>query len=352
MSRALVLFSGGLDSILAARLLMAQGVDVLALRFVTPFFAADVADPERYVAAMRKKYGIQVLVRDLSRDFMGILRAPVHGFGRNFNPCIDCKILMLRKARELLAELDADFLATGEVLGQRPMSQRRDAMRSIERESGCEGILLRPLCAQLMQPTAAEQNGLVDRERLGRRSGRGRTEQQRLAASLGITEYPTPAGGCLLTDVNLCTRFRLFAPGIFSLSSVDAQVGSFRLLLFGRHFAPAPGLWLVLGRDQRENAQLESLREPEDWLLTTVERPGPLGLLRSLGGVRTDAALTTAAGLVLCYAKKVNGRAAPGLVRISGKDLEREACFAPLDEESAQALQGGQVGVAGKICPD
>ena len=352
MSRALVLFSGGLDSILAARLLMVQGVEVLALRFVTPFFAADVGDPERYAAAIRKKYGIPVLVRDLSHDFMGVLRAPAHGFGRNFNPCIDCKILMLRKARELLAELGADFLATGEVLGQRPMSQRRDAMRSIERESGCEGLLLRPLCAQLMQPTEPEQKGLVDRERLGSLSGRGRTGQQQLAASLGITEYPAPAGGCLLTDVNLCARFRHFAPGIFNLSSVEMQVESFRLLLFGRHFAPGPGLWLTLGRDQGENDRLSALREPEDWLLTTVERPGPLGLLRSLGGTLTEASLTAAAGLVLRYAKKVNGRAEPGLVRIRGKGFERESCFAPLDEESAQELQGVQETVRGRTCPD
>ena len=341
MTTALVLLSGGLDSLLACRVLMAQGIRVLALRFTTPFFDADVGEPERYQAKMLDKYGIDVRAHDIGADFIRMLQAPAHGFGRNFNPCIDCKIFMLRRARQLMPAYGADFLATGEVLGQRPMSQRRDAMRVIEKESGCARLLLRPLCAQLMEPTEAERAGLVDRERLLRLSGRGRTEQQRLAAEFGITDYPAPAGGCLLTDVNLTVRFRRFAPGIFVAAESrgdDFLVNSFRLLLFGRHFEPAPGLWFVLGRDQRDNEKIEKLRLPGDWLFQCADRPGPLGLVRALDAAAEipDAA---PAGLVLRYAKKTAGRAGEGRVRIERAGATREARFAPLDDEAAQAMQ-------------
>ena len=340
---ALVLLSGGLDSLLACRVLMAQGIRVAALRFTTPFFDANVGDAAGYAAKIRDKYGIDARVHDVGREYIRMLEAPAHGFGRNFNPCIDCKIFMLRRARELMPAYGASFLATGEVLGQRPMSQRRDAMRIIEKESGCAGLLLRPLCAQLMDPTEAERAGLVDRGRLLRLSGRGRAEQQRLAAEFGITDYPAPAGGCLLTDVNLTARFRRFAPGIFAASATkgdDFLVNSFRLLLFGRHFEPAPGQWFVLGRDQRDNEKMETLRLPGDRLFQCADRPGPLGLLRVLSGEADAETLAPIpAGLVLRYAKKVNGRAGEGIVRIERDGETREARFAPLDDETVQALQ-------------
>lgn len=343
MTTALVLLSGGLDSLLACRVLMAQGLRVTALRFTSPFFDADVGDPAAYAATIRDKYGIDARVHNVGADYIRMLEAPAHGFGRNFNPCIDCKIFMLRRARELMAEYGASFLATGEVLGQRPMSQRRDAMRIIEKESGCAGLLLRPLCAQLMEPTEAERSGLVDRERLLRLSGRGRTEQQRLAAEFGITDYPAPAGGCLLTDVNLTVRFRRFAPGIFAAAptaSGDFAVNSFRLLLFGRHFEPGPGLWFALGRDQTDNEKIGRLRREDDWLVQCAERPGPLGLLRILRGAPDAQALEPIlAGLVLRHAKRVNGRAEAGLVRIERNGETKEVRFAPLDEESARTLQ-------------
>ena len=340
---ALVLLSGGLDSLLACRVLTAQGIRVVALRFTSPFFDADVGDPAAYSAKMRAKYGIEAQALDVSRDFIRMLEAPAHGFGRNFNPCIDCKIFMLRRARELMPAYGASFLATGEVLGQRPMSQRRDAMRIIEKESGCAGLLLRPLCAQLMEPTEVERAGLVDRARLLRLSGRGRTEQQRLAAEFGITDYPAPAGGCLLTDVNLTARFRRFAPGIFAASATkgdDFLVNSFRLLLFGRHFEPSPGLWFMLGRDQTDNEKIGRLRQPGDWLFQCAERPGPLGLLRILSGAAAAETLyPILAGLVLRYAKKVNGRAGEGVVRIERDGVTQETRFAPLDDVTAQSLQ-------------
>ncbi len=200
---ALALFSGGLDSILACRVVMAQGIRVVALRFITPFFEADVVEPARYTLNMREKYGIEVEVIDTGHDYISMLKAPRHGFGRHFNPCIDCKIFMLRQARALMPKYGASFLITGEVIGQRPMSQRRDTLRIIERESGCEGILLRPLCAQLMPPTEPELQGLLNRDQLCRICGRGRSEQQALAAHFSIFDYPAPVGGCVLADVNV-----------------------------------------------------------------------------------------------------------------------------------------------------
>lgn len=345
--RALALFSGGLDSILACRVVMAQGVEVVALRCITPFFDSGVEDAAAYSAAMRARYGIRVEVLDVGCDYVAMLRQPRHGFGRHFNPCIDCKIFMLQQARALLPEYGASFILTGEVLGQRPMSQRRDTLRVIERESGCEGILLRPLSAQLLPPTRPELEGLVQRSRLCRIAGRGRTDQQALAAQFHITDYPAPAGGCLLADVNLGVRFRRFAPGIFAVSTGEKLLRDFRLLLLGRHFEPRPGLWFIVGRNQEDNERISALREAEDWLLQVVDRPGPLALLRgggdavsALGADAPDLAGLEAllAGLLLRYAKKVAGRAAAGSVRIEGPQGQRQARFAPLADAVVREL--------------
>ena len=189
------------------RVVAAQGIKVVALKFVTPFFDYDLlANKEAYVAEVKHKYGLDVELVNLSEGYLDLLRNPAHGFGKNFNPCIDCKILMLTRARELMAHYNASFLVTGEVMGQRPMSQRKDTLRLIERDAGCTGLLLRPLSAKLLAPTRAEQEGFVDREQLFGFSGRGRKPQIELAKAFGIKEYPNPAGGCILTDCNLGGR--------------------------------------------------------------------------------------------------------------------------------------------------
>ncbi len=165
MTRALALFSGGLDSILAARVIAAQGIEVLAVKFVTPFFGYEIlADIDGYAREIREKYGIEVVVEDISDGYLELLRDPRHGFGRHFNPCVDCKIFMLKRAREMMDELGASFLVTGEVLGQRPMSQRLDTLHVISRDSGSRSLLLRPLSARLLPETAPELQGLVDRD--------------------------------------------------------------------------------------------------------------------------------------------------------------------------------------------
>ena len=331
--RALALFSGGLDSILACRVIMAQGIEVRALKFVTPFFDHHLLERrEQYQREIREKYQIEVDVVDLSRGYIDLLKQPAHGFGKHFNPCIDCKILMLTRARERMALHAASFLITGEVLGQRPMSQRRDTMRVIERDSGCEGILLRPLCAKRMNPTLPEEQGLVDRDRLYGFTGRGRKQQIALAGEFGITDFPNPAGGCLLTDPNLATRIERFYNGLFLLSHEQFRADDFRLLLVGRQFRLPGGHWFVLGRNQGENKRLRGLAGPGDYLLSMVERPGPTGLLRGDAGIDAQI-LAHAAGLVVRYGKREGAVRSPADVRC--RHQGEEQCLrmtAPLED--------------------
>jgi len=272
--RALLLFSGGLDSMLAGKVLQAQGIEVLAVRFVTPFFHWKWRGrEEEFDRVLRQKYGFRGLIRDISNEYLAMLRDPPHGYGSAANPCIDCKILMLRKAREMMPEVGADFLATGEVVGQRPMSQRRNIMRHIEKEAGVSGILLRPLCARRLPPTEPEKRGLVDREKLYDFCGRGRKPQMRLAEAFGIRDYPTPAGGCVLTDPIIGERLLRLLELRGGLSVREAE-----LALLGRHFIEE-GMWLVVGRREAENRKLRELARPGDRIFRLRGVPGPTGLL-------------------------------------------------------------------------
>lgn len=308
--KALALFSGGLDSILAARVIMAQGIEVEAVQFVTPFFNyAILADPAGHRERMRRKYGLEVLIEDISEGYLRLLHRPAYGFGRNFNPCIDCKIMMLSRARELLVERGASFLVSGEVLGQRPMSQRRDTMNVIERDSGTRGLLLRPLCAQLMTETLPEQQGWVDRSRLLRMSGRGRSAQIALAAEFGISDFPAPAGGCILADPILSRRIRQLYSEEGRLAAAEITVADVRMLLIGRQFVLPGGGWLIIGRDERENNRLLELAAAEDAVLLMEQWPGPVGVLKKAAGRypgpdRLAEACNLAAAIVVRYGKK------------------------------------------------
>jgi tRNA-specific 2-thiouridylase len=235
--RAISLFSGGLDSICATRLVMEQDIEVIAVKFVTPFFGYEIlGDPDNYRLETKEKYGIDVRIVDISDEYLQLLRQPSHGFGKYFNPCIDCKIFMLSRARTMLKELKCSFLITGEVLGQRPMSQRRDTLNVIERDSGNRTILLRPLSAKLMNETEAEREGLIDREKLLDFSGRGRSRQIALAKSYGIVDYPAPAGGCILADPILSRRISYIYSGKFVVNQASMNVTDILLLLVGRQF--------------------------------------------------------------------------------------------------------------------
>ncbi len=293
---------------------MAQGVEVEAVQFVTPFFNYEILqDIAAYKRQVKKQFGISVYVEDLSENYLQMLHQPQHGFGKNFNPCIDCKIMMMRRARALMAERGASFLVSGEVLGQRPMSQRRDTFNVISRDSATRDILLRPLSAKLMPETAAERNGWVQREALYSISGRGRSAQIALAKELGIKGYPAPAGGCILADPILSRRIKALYSGDTLLQD-RAQVcaADIHSLLVGRQLRlpeEVGGGWLILGRDERENDRLAQLAAEDDALLFMEEWPGPSALLKK-AALFDDVDLlmknlVIAASLIVRYGKRI-----------------------------------------------
>ncbi len=306
----LSLFSAGLDSILAARVLMAQGLKVKCLHFVSPFFG----DPRR-IPHWERVWGLDIVAVDISAEFTAMLRSPAHGFGKLLNPCMDCKILMLSKARELMGTYGASFLATGEVVGQRPMSQRRDAMNAIARDAGVKGLLLRPLCAQKLDPTPAEESGLVDRSRLYNFGGRGRRQQLDLAREFGLTDLPTPAGGCLLAEPESARRFwpllkLVPAPGpeLFRLADEGRQYWA---EYEGGHY------WLAIGRNQAGNERLEQHVAPGDLVFKTPDFPGPLALGRPLTGPWPEAVVADAAAFFASYSPKAARSGGPVAVNVT-----------------------------------
>lgn len=323
---ALALYSGGLDSTLACRVVAAQGIRVVAVKFVTPFFGYDLLfNEEEYIRKTKEKFGIDVILKDVTVPYLELLKKPAHGFGRYYNPCIDCKIFLLSEAKKMMPEIGASFLVTGEVVGQRPMSQRRDTLRVIARDSGCEGIIVRPLCAKNLEPTKVELDGLIDREQLLDFSGRNRTPQMKLAEQFNITDYPSPAGGCILADPILSNRVRQYYQLHKKIVPADIL-----LLLVGRQFRLPAGGWLVLGRDEKQNNRLEKIRQPDDWLLQPSIIPGPTAILRYN---RNRQEIETAAALVARFSKKsaiVDGTA---IITAEYKGTSREIEANALEDE-------------------
>jgi hypothetical protein len=329
---ALALYSGGLDSTLACRVVMAQGIRVLAVKFVTPFFGYDLlAREEEYKLEVKEKFGIDIFLNDITRPYLEMVKKPAHGYGKNFNPCVDCKILLLSEARKMMPDLGASFLVTGEVVGQRPMSQRRDTLRTIERQSGCEGILVRPLCARNLEPTQAELDGLIDRDQLLDFSGRNRKPQIELADKFGIEDYPSPAGGCTLTDPVQSVRIADYYD-----ENEEIKTADIRLLLVGRQFKMPKGGWLIVGRNHQENLRLEDLVQPGDWMLTPDDFPGPTVILRYNND---HDELGLAAGILARYSKK--SAVSQGKVNViaerDGEILQLETT--PLDDDIFRAWQ-------------
>ncbi len=237
--------SGGLDSTLATKLVLDQGIEVIGLFLESPFGCQE--DVRKVADAL----GIPLKIVDKGKAYIDLIRNPKYGYGKNMNPCVDCRIYMFHLAKKVMDDLGADFIFTGEVLGQRPMSQRREAMDIIDRDSGMKGLVLRPLSAQHFPPTYPEIEGWVSREKLLNISGRGRVEQLQWAKDLDLKEYSAPAGGCLLTDKNFSKRLSNFFE-----HNADPTMAEARLLRYGRHFDLADGAHVVIGRDQEENASL------------------------------------------------------------------------------------------------
>jgi tRNA U34 2-thiouridine synthase MnmA/TrmU len=293
--RAAGLFSGGLDSMLAARLLTSQGIAVELITFTTPFFGAERARVSAGVL------GLPLQEVDFTEKYLALLYAPPHGFGKGHNPCIDCHILMLREAGALMASQGFRFLFTGEVLGQRPMSQHRRALDLVARESGFADLILRPLSAKLLPPTLPEREGLVDREALLDLSGRGRKRQMALAAQFGISAYPSPAGGCLLTDPGYAGRLKELL-----VHQEQAARQDLELLKWGRHFRLPRGPKAVVGRTQRENEALAALIRYGDLVLKVQHLPGPLVVVPGGGDLE---AVQQAAQLAAAYSDAKPGMA-------------------------------------------
>jgi len=290
-ARALALLSGGLDSILAIRILQVQGIKITGLTFVSYFFNSKAAEKAA------KGLKIKLKITDFSDEHLGIVKRPCYGYGRAVNPCIDCHLLMLKKAGEIMAKDGYDFVATGEVLGERPMSQNKSALQLIEKESGLKGYLLRPLSAKLLEPTVVEKSGLVDREKLLDISGRSRKRQMELAREWGIRDYPTPAGGCLLTDIQFGGRFKDMAGKWSDFGGNDA-----RLLKFGRHFWEKDDL-IVVGRNKEENEEIKKLSFKDNFLIEPKEFPGPTILVRGKNKI-SEKSLLKAKELMFKYSPK------------------------------------------------
>ncbi len=297
---ALSLFSGGLDSILATRAVMDQGLKVLGLHFVTPFFGK----PE-LIDFWKEHYKVEVLVVDVSKKYTDmIIDGPANGFGKQLNPCVDCKILMLSEAKKLLSVYKAKFLISGEVVGQRPMSQRPDALNLVRKGADVRDLLLRPLCAKKLDPTPMEMSGLVDREKLHGFYGRNRKPQLELAKeTYGFTEIPTPAGGCCLAEIEAAARFWYLLRAVARPAPED-----FILAQTGRQLWAANGaggLWLCIGRNSDDNDKLLALKKDMDMIFKVDGFPGPTALARPLPGQEWKReAVQAAASLVASYAPK------------------------------------------------
>ncbi|HYA32235.1 MAG TPA: hypothetical protein VED67_05690, partial [Thermodesulfovibrionales bacterium] len=295
MAKAIALLSGGLDSTLAILVLLRQGIEVTAVTFLT-HFGCDISDSSscsRNPFPAAEKFGFRVKLCHLADRFIEIVKNPKHGHGRHMNPCIDCRILMLREAKALMEMTGGDFIVTGEVLGQRPMSQRRDTLNIVDREAGLKGYVLRPLSAGLLNETVPERQGLVKREMLYNFSGRSRKPQMALARELGLTDYPAPAGGCLLTEPNYAYRLRELLE-----RNPEPSLDELHLLRVGRHFRLSDTCKAIVGRDERENGVIESFAG-EDRYLLKVEGVGSPSVI--LSGDDAAGFLPLAASLCARY---------------------------------------------------
>ncbi len=293
--KAMVLLSGGLDSTLAMSMMKEMGVEVVAVSFKTPFCNFDCGSGAcgGKIGDTTLKYGVEWKPVSLGEEYLEIVKAPRHGYGSAMNPCVDCRVMMYSRAREMMKEVGADFIVTGEVVGQRPMSQNRQALRVIEKESGLEGLILRPLSAQLLEPTIPEKMGWVDRTKLLAIEGRSRRAQIQMAKAIGWKEYPNPSGGCLLTEKGFARRLK----DLFQHQDHPDQ-NDIDLLKVGRHFRLNATAKLVVGRDVLENGEITGLARGSDILLEVAKTPGPVGLLR---GEHGEGELEKAASIVARY---------------------------------------------------
>ncbi|MFZ5351256.1 MAG: tRNA 4-thiouridine(8) synthase ThiI [Bacillota bacterium] len=294
MTRALALTSGGLDSILAAKLIEQQNIEVIGICFKSAFFGSANAEN------MAQQIGLKLIVVDFTEEHLQMVKNPKNGYGKNMNPCIDCHAMMFRHAGRMMKELEADFLVTGEVLNQRPMSQNRRALDIVLEESGYKGRILRPLCALNLPETEMEKSGLVDRSKLMGISGKSRRTQMELAKQLGIENYPTPAGGCLLTEPQFSDRLR----DVFAVDKEDIDPVDIELLKLGRHFRLSDKVKVISTRTQEEYMRLRSLIKDGHVIFNAADYHGSTVLvITKKGHEPTENDIKFAAGITARYSK-------------------------------------------------
>jgi tRNA U34 2-thiouridine synthase MnmA/TrmU len=288
--KGLGLCSGGLDSMLSALILREQGIDVEWVTFETPFFSSEKARNASKIT------GIPLSIQPITNVYLDMLKAPNCGYGKHMNPCLDCHALMFRLAGKIMREKGFDFMFSGEVLGQRPMSQTRPSLRYVEKNSGADGYIVRPLSAKRLEETIPEKNGLINRDLLLDITGRGRKYQINLAERFGITDYPAPAGGCLLTDKGYSNRLR----DLFKCQSQYTK-NEFELLKFGRHFRIDAHTKIIVGRTKADNKQITRYLNPDRDIIIKVHRyPGPVAVIPNGA---TDEMVLLAASMCAGYSK-------------------------------------------------
>lgn len=291
--KAIALFSGGLDSTLAMKLIIDQGIEVIACNINTGF--GSTKDRRAHMQNMCDQVGAQLRIIDIQSEYLqDVLFDPKHGYGKNFNPCIDCHAKMFEVAKRIMEAEGASFLLSGEVMGQRPMSQNREALQTVLNESNCEGLLLRPMSAKHLAPTIAETEGWVDRDKLEAIQGRSRERQFELAKKYNLTDFESPGGGCLLTDENFTKKMHDY------LKYDTFEVKDIPVIKYGRQLRLPDGAKLVVGRDEHDNKKIEAVDNDKYVHISTLDMPGPHSLL-SRNASETDREL--AIRLVLTYSR-------------------------------------------------
>ncbi|MBX5327585.1 MAG: hypothetical protein ACQXXH_02965 [Candidatus Bathyarchaeia archaeon] len=324
-TKALALLSGGLDSTLALKLVLDQGVDVEAVNFVTPFCLCKKG--ECGASEVAKKFNIPIKIINVGKEYLNVVRKPKYGYGKNMNPCVDCRIFMFKKAKKYAKRTGASFIVTGEVLGERPMSQHMGAMRIIEEESGLKGKILRPLSAKLLPETVIEQEQLVNRERLLDIKGRSRKRQIELAREFNIKNYPCPSGGCLLTYKEFARKLRDLFDHKKKVSLKDVH-----LLKVGRHFRFEKNK-IIVGRNEAENKVLLNSKAENDYYFEVPDCGSPITVLQ---GPKTRKPIEKAAALTAYYSDKKGGKV---LVRFGKTNLNNSIVVPTPSREEVEKLR-------------
>ena len=294
-----MLYSGGLDSLLAARVLMNQDLDIIGFHCILPFVAPDVQPETLTPLKLAHQIHLPVVTHHCGSEYIDMIRSPAHGYGKHANPCIDCHIYFIKKAADYMREIHGDFVATGEVVGQRPMSQMKHTMNHIEKLAGLTGRLVRPLSAKLLKPTLPEIDGIINREMLLGFSGRGRKGQFELAEKYNIREYSSPSGGCLFTDTYIARRVK----DILAWHD-DVQAFDIYLLTIGRHIRINERSKLIVSRNEQENNELEKYKDRSDYFFIPDFR-GPSAYVK---GAITDQDMLLIGSIICRYGKPDNDK--------------------------------------------